>query len=244
MLPWLHCCPLTAKQDDVVKEYRQHKYEVPKGATEIILVRHGESRAATADNPFPLVDGQGDPELAPQGREQAIAVGERLKHLPVSAIYVTSLQRTAETAAPLCAHLEIEHRVDPDLREVHLGDWEGGQFRVMVHENHPLYVKMHEEQRWDVIPGAESREALQERIERGLNRIAQAHPNELVVAVLHGGVIGHIMAEATGSTPFAFNGCDNGSISRIVMVDGKIVVRGFNDVSHLSTLETLESLPT
>ena len=227
-----------------MKEYRQHKYEVPQGATEIILVRHGESRAATADNPFPLVEGQGDPELALQGRQQAVAVGERLKHFPIDAVYVTSLQRTVETAAPLCAHLEMEHRVAPDLREVHLGDWEGGKFRIMVHENHPLYLKMHEEQRWDVIPGAESRESLQERIGRGLDRIAQAHPNELVVAVLHGGVIGHIMAEATGSTPFAFNGCDNGSISKIVMVDGKIIVRGFNDVSHLGNAEALASLPT
>jgi probable phosphoglycerate mutase len=227
-----------------VKEYRQHKYEVPKGATEIILVRHGESRAATADNPFPLVEGQGDPELALQGRQQAVAIGERLKHFPIGAVYVTSLQRTVETAAPLCAHLEMEHRVVPDLREVHLGDWEGGKFRVMVHENHPLYLKMQEEQRWDVIPGAESRRSLEERIDRGLHRIAQAHPNELVVAVLHGGVIGHIMAEATGSTPFAFNGCDNGSISKIVMVDGKIVVRGFNDVSHLGNAEVLASLPT
>ena len=227
-----------------MKEYRQHKYEVPKGATEIILVRHGESRAATADNPFPLVEGQGDPELALQGRQQAVAIGERLKHFPIGAVYVTSLQRTVETAAPLCAHLEMEHRVVPDLREVHLGDWEGGKFRVMVHENHPLYLKMQEEQRWDVIPGAESRRSLEERIDRGLRRIAQAHPNELVVAVLHGGVIGHIMAEATGSTPFAFNGCDNGSISKIVMVDGKIVVRGFNDVSHLGNAEVLASLPT
>jgi probable phosphoglycerate mutase len=227
-----------------VKEYRQHKFEVPQGATEIILVRHGESRAATADNPFPLVEGQGDPELAPQGRQQAVAVGERLKYLPITAVYVSSLQRTVETAAPLCAHLVMAHRVDSDLREVHLGDWEGGKFRIMLHENHPLCVKMHEEQRWDVIPGAESREALQERIGRGLNRIAQAHPNELIVAVLHGGVIGHIIAEATGSAPFAFNGCDNGSISRVVMVDGKIVARGFNDVSHLSTAETLASLPT
>ena len=227
-----------------MKEYRQHKFEAPRGATEIILVRHGESRAATADNPFPLVEGQGDPELAPQGRQQAVAVAERLKHLPITAVYVTSLQRTVETAAPLCAHLVMAHRVDPDLREVHLGDWEGGKFRIMIHENHPLCVKMHEEQRWDVIPGAESREALQERIGRGLNRIVQAHPNELIVAVLHGGVIGHIIAEATGSAPFAFNGCDNGSISRVVMVDGKIVIRGFNDVSHLSTAETLASLPT
>jgi probable phosphoglycerate mutase len=70
------------------------------------------------------------------------------------------------------------------------------------------------------------------------------HPNELVVAVLHGGVIGHIIAEATGSAPFAFNGCDNGSISRIVIVDGKIAVRGFNDVSHLGNAEALASLPT
>jgi probable phosphoglycerate mutase len=227
-----------------VKEYRQHKFEVPEGATEIILVRHGESRAATTDNPFPLVNGQGDPELAPQGRQQAVAVGERLKHFPINAVYVTSLQRTAETAAPLCAHLEIQHRVEPDLREVHLGDWEGGKFRIMAHENHPLYIKMHEEERWDVIPGAESREALQERVGGSLRRIAQAHPNELVAAVLHGGVIGHILAEATGSAPFAFNGCDNGSISSVVIVDGKMIVRGFNDVSHLGSVETLASLPT
>ncbi len=53
------------------QEYRQTRFTRPQGATEILLVRHGESRAARVDEPFPLVDGQGDPELAPQGREQA-----------------------------------------------------------------------------------------------------------------------------------------------------------------------------
>ena len=70
-----------------MKEYRQHRFELPAGATDILLVRHGESRPATPDDPFPLVDGHGDPELAPQGREQAAAVGERLKDLPISAVY-------------------------------------------------------------------------------------------------------------------------------------------------------------
>ncbi|MGB1686316.1 MAG: histidine phosphatase family protein, partial [Pseudomonadales bacterium] len=69
-----------------MKEYRQHKFELPEGATDMLLVRHGESRAATPDDPFPLVDGHGDPELAPQGQEQALAVGQRLKDLPVSAV--------------------------------------------------------------------------------------------------------------------------------------------------------------
>ena len=34
-----------------MSEYRQHSYQAPAGATEILLVRHGESRAASADNP-------------------------------------------------------------------------------------------------------------------------------------------------------------------------------------------------
>ena len=226
------------------KEYPQKKFQAPEGATEILLVRHGESRPATADDPFPLVDGHGDPELAPRGREQAVAVGKRLRHLPVSAVYVTSLRRTLETAAPLCQHLGIEHRVEPDLREVHLGEWEGGVLRIRAHENHPIYQEMQQKQRWDVIPGAEPMEVLRERVFGALNRITEAHPDELVVAVVHGGVIGHILAEATGAEPFAFNGCDNGSISKIVVVPGRILVRGFNDVNHLDEGPSLQSMPT
>ena len=38
---------------------------------------------------------------------------------------------------------------------------------------------------------------------------------------------------ATGAAPFAFNGAANGSISRIVVHGERMIVRGFNDVSHL-----------
>ncbi len=219
-----------------MKEYRQHRFERPAGATEILLVRHGESRPATADNPFPLVAGHGDPELAGEGRAQAKRVGAHLKDLPIAAIYVTNLRRTVETAAPLCRHLALEPRVEADLREVYLGEWEGGLLRIKAAQNDPLYLQMQAEQRWDVIPGAESRAALQTRVARGLNRIAAQHPDELVVAVLHGGVIGQVIAQAAGAEPFAFNGCDNGSISRIVISNGVTLVRGFNDVTHLGGL--------
>jgi len=214
-------------------EYRQKRFERPPGATEILLIRHGESRAATADNPFPLVMGHGDPELHPNGGEQARRVGERLKGHPIRAIYVSNLRRTSETAAPLAGHLGLEPVVDPDLREVFLGDWEGGVLRIKAAENDPVYLRMQEEQRWDVIPGGESHEVLTTRLLRGLNRIHARHPDELVAAVVHGGVVGSILAAATGARPFAFNGCDNGSISHIVMVQGKILVRRFNDTTHL-----------
>ena len=138
-----------------MKEYRQHRFTAPQGATQILLVRHGESRAASLENPFPLIDGQGDPELAETGREQAERVGERLRHLPVDAIYVTNLTRTHETAAPLAGHLGLVPIEEPDLREVHLGEWEGGLLRIKAFENDPVYLQMQSEQRWDVIPGAE-----------------------------------------------------------------------------------------
>ena len=216
------------------KEYRQGRFVPPPGATQILLVRHGESRPATAEEPFPLVDGHGDPELHANGREQAVKVGERLRGLPISAVYVTNLRRTAETAAPLCRHLGIEPLVEADLREVFLGEWEGGLMRIKAAENHPIMQRVRAEQRWDAIPGAESNAVLDERIGRGLRRIASRHPDELVVAVVHGGVIARIMAMASGSEAFAFTGADNGSISHIVMSGESIVVRRFNDCSHLS----------
>ena len=215
------------------KEYRQTPYAPPPGATQILLIRHGESRAATASNPFPLVDGHGDPELHPNGRTQAEQVGTRLRNALIGALYVTKLRRTAETAAPLADHLGLQPVIDPDLHEVHLGEWEGGIMRIKAAENHPVYQAMQAEQRWDVIPGAESWQTLHTRLMRGLDRLHQNHPDQLVAAVVHGGVIGHIVAHATGARPFAFLGAANGSITYLVMHDGQIHVRGFNDCAHL-----------
>jgi probable phosphoglycerate mutase len=82
-------------------EHRQHRFARPPGAAELLLVRHGESAAAVDGIDFPTVDGQGDPPLHPDGEQQAIKVADRLQHEDISAIYVTTLQRTVQTAAPL-----------------------------------------------------------------------------------------------------------------------------------------------
>ena len=215
--------------------YRQHSYQAPSGATEILLVRHGESRAASADNPFPLVDGHGDPELHANGAAQALLVRDRLQHENIAAIYATSLQRTQQTAAPLAAQLGLEVAIEADLREVLLGEWEGGVLRMKVAAGDPIYQQMQAEERWDAIPGAESWPALNQRIMVALGRIHGRHPDQKVVAVVHGGVIGHITAHASGARPFAFNGADNGSITHIVMLADMLKVRSFNDNAHVKS---------
>ncbi len=213
--------------------YRQARFRRPPGATELLLIRHGESQAAYPDKPFPLVGGHADPELAEEGREQAGRLAQRLARTPIDAIYVTSLRRTAQTAAPLAARLGLVPQVEPDLREVHLGDWEAGLFRKMVADNHPLAERMWAEERWDVIPGAEPAGVFAARVGGALRRIAADHPDQRVAVVVHGGVIAQALALATGSRPFAFLGADNASISRLVITPQRWVLRGYNDTAHL-----------
>ncbi|HKN99295.1 MAG TPA: histidine phosphatase family protein [Pseudonocardiaceae bacterium] len=214
-------------------EYRQPRFAPPPGATVLLVVRHGESAPARPDAPFPLVHGRGDPELAPEGEDQAERVGARLAIRGVDAIYVTPLRRTAQTAAPLVARTGLKPVVVADLMEVGLGEWEGGLYRQRVADRHPLAVRMMTEERWDVIPGAEGLDHLRERIRRGVERIAADHADQRVAVFTHGGVIGTIMSMATGSRPFAFNHAENGSLSEVVVTADRWSVRSFNDTSHL-----------
>jgi 2,3-bisphosphoglycerate-dependent phosphoglycerate mutase len=216
-------------------EYRQHRFRLPPGGADLIVVRHGESQPATDDAEFPVVDGHADPPLDVRGREEAERVADRLVDEDVTAIYVTPLQRTQQTAAPLAARLGLAPQVEPDLIEVHLGEWEGAEFRRRVLRGDPLAQQVFAEERWDVIPGAETMDHLATRVRRGLERIAAAHPDERVVVVVHGGVIGMIGALATGGRPFAFVGADNASITHVVLTGGTWILRRFNDTGHLGT---------
>jgi 2,3-bisphosphoglycerate-dependent phosphoglycerate mutase len=213
--------------------FAQRRYEVPPGATDLLLVRHGASEAYVDGTPFLLVDGHGDPPLSADGAAQAHRVCARLAAAAIDAIYVTNLRRTAQTAAPLATRLGLDLRVEADLREVYLGEWEGGVFRKNVADGHPVSLRMLAEERWDVIPGAERSAALAARVQAAIERIAAAHPGQRVAAFTHGGVIGQVLALASGSRPFAFLGAENTSISRLVITGDRWIVRGFNDTAHL-----------
>ena len=213
--------------------YRQNRFQVPPDAAELLLIRHGESEPALLDAPAPLVDGQSDPALAPEGRAQAGLVGARLAAAGIDAIYVSTLRRTAETAAPLAARLGLVPRVEAGLREVGLGEWEGGLFRKMVSEHHPMAMRMWAEETFEVIPGAEPAAEFAGRVRDTVGRLAAAHIGQRVALFTHGGVIGQVLVLASGSRPFAFVTSDNGSISRLVVSGDRWIVRGYNDTAHL-----------
>lgn len=226
------------------RAFHQTSYEPPAGACQILLIRHGQSQAFVPEQPFTLVAGQGDPPLSDIGRAQARAVAERVSREPISAVYVSTLQRTAQTAEPLLARLGREATVEPDLREVFLGEGEGGRFRQMVAEGHPAAVAMREKLEWGEIPGAETNAELTRRTVGAVERVAEANPDGVVAVFCHGGVIGAVLGHLARTNPFLFNRSDNGAISHIVLGAGEGLIRRFNDAGHLGLLTAPTELPT
>lgn len=216
--------------------FEQSPYELPPGSTEVVLVRHGASEAAVVGSRFPLVDGHSDPALSEPGKAQAEMVAAGLGGDEFSGLFVSSLRRTQETAAPLAEATGLEPQVIPKLREVYLGDFEGGEYRIRAGRGDPIIKQVFEEERWDAIPNGESWQDFGARVSAGIARIvATVGPNSSAVAVAHGAVIGQICRQATASRPFAFVHSDNCSISRLVVFeDGRWLLRSFNDISHLT----------
>ncbi|HEY7629823.1 MAG TPA: histidine phosphatase family protein [Thermoleophilaceae bacterium] len=219
----------------MAESYPQRGFQLPPDATDVLLIRHGASAAAVPGEPFELVEGQADPPLAPEGEKQAAKLAEWLNDEPLSALFVTPLQRTSQTAAPLAGQKGLVPKVIPELREIMLGDWEGGEFRIRVANGDPLTIRLFEEERWDVIPGAESMESFATRLNAGLEQVAdEIGPGNTGAAILHGGVITEICHQLTGSRPFAFLQVDNTSITRVVRrSDGRWLLRYFNETAHL-----------
>lgn len=219
------------------KGFEQHRYAPPPDSVEVVLVRHGASEAAVPGQSFAMVDGQGDPALSPVGREQARSVAATLGDESFSGLFASTLRRTQETAAPLAAATGLEASVLADLREINLGELEGGEYRIKVAEGDPLVAEIGRQERWDVIPGAESPQEFSGRLRGAIAEIAATVPaGTTAVAFVHGAVIGDLCALATGSRPFAFLNADNGSISSLVVhADASWLLRSFNETRHLGT---------
>ena len=89
--------------------------------TTFILIRHGE----TEWNIQNRVQGHGDSPLTPKGREQTRALGQRLQHTPMDAVFASDLGRTQETAAIISGFSGHAVRFDARLRERNYGVLEG-----------------------------------------------------------------------------------------------------------------------
>jgi broad specificity phosphatase PhoE len=97
------------------------------------FVRHGQTSANVQE----ILAGSGhDHPLTEEGHRQAEALALRLKKsrpAEFSKIVVSQMQRARQTAAYLAKALELPLQIEPDLREWHLGEWEGKPYSEFQH---------------------------------------------------------------------------------------------------------------
>ncbi|KAL1541561.1 phosphoglycerate mutase (2,3-diphosphoglycerate-independent) [Salvia divinorum] len=210
----------------------------PKYA-EIIVIRHGE----TEWNTNRRIQGHLDVDLNDVGRQQAVAVADRISKEPkISAVYSSDLKRafcTAEIIAKGCGVIEVTK--EADLRERHLGDLQGVVFHeahIVKPEAHKAFVSPREDQ--EIPGGGESFNQLYKRSTLALQRIAKKHQGERVVVVSHGGTIRALHKRAS-----PHQRCGkvlNTSVNVFhLSKDEKWCIKSWGDVSHLNQTGFLDS---
>jgi broad specificity phosphatase PhoE len=159
--------------------------------TRILLVRHG----ATDWNTYKRAQGHADIDLNEEGRLQALRSANDLKTYEIQAVYSSDLRRAVDTARAIAANHDLEVKIDPDLREIDQGEWEG----LTVEEIRDRWPELWGPARhYNPRPGGETPEQVRRRALKALQRIVDDHPQGTVVIVSHGGTIRWIIAEALG----------------------------------------------
>ncbi|HWI40098.1 MAG TPA: histidine phosphatase family protein, partial [Verrucomicrobiae bacterium] len=179
----------------------------------------------------PRYNGHRDVPLSDRGVAQYHALKPRLAGLPISACYTSDLVRSRTGGEIFAAHLGVEHLVDPSLREMSVGDWEGKTWDELMRD-HPEQWR---ERLSDIVnyrtPGGENVLDVQARVMPVIRGIVQRHSGSEVLVVAHGAVNRIILLNAIGaplSTLFNIEqsyGCMN-----IIdyYADGKSVVKLLN----------------
>lgn len=153
-------------------------------AARLLAVRHGQSWW-NAERRF---QGQADVGLTPQGEQQAHLVAASVaRHLDGAAVTVVAsdLSRARETAAAIGCRVGVQVEVDPALREVHAGHWQG-----LVHEEIEA-ADPHGYRAWragDDVPlgGAERPSESGDRVCRAVRGHLRAVATDWLVVVGHG----------------------------------------------------------
>jgi len=173
----------------------------------LFLVRHGPTHARSmvgwSDLPADLSD--------------TAALARLDAHLPNDALVISSdLSRAVTTAdAILGPRTRLPH--DPDLREIHFGDWELKRFPDIDAED-PRRARAFWETPGDTAPpGGESWNTVCARVGSAVDRLLTAHPNRDLVIVAHFGAILTQVARAdrlSGAQAFSHK-IDNLSVTTI-----------------------------
>ena len=193
---------------------------------ELLLVRHG----------LPLrrevIEGPADPELSPEGHDQATRLANYLVSEKIAAIYSSPLKRAVQTAEPLSQLTGLPISLVDEVAE----------YDRLSNEYIPIEeLRAANDERWQKLLAGEwqsdsdTLESFRHRVVSSFEQLINQHASQRIVVTCHGGVINQYLAHILGiSTERGFFYPQYTSIHRVVASqNGLRSVVSLNEIAHL-----------
>jgi len=187
----------------------------------LILLRHGRTGF------LGRYVGSSDVPLSEDGREQILDLRPNLGTMKIDAMLVSPMLRCTESARLL--DLGLPMQLDPDLREIDFGRWEGKTFAEIEAQDPDLVQDWASGAVDFCFPDGEATAGFASRMDAVKNRLL-ASDVQTMLLVAHGGVIRSLICGLLGLSQkdcLLFQ-VAKGHYSTIDLYDGGGVLTGFN----------------
>jgi len=158
----------------------------------IILIRHGLTDFLTTGR----YQGWSDTPLNSEGRSQIQELVTRFTSEKPEIIFSSPLERARESSEILNRNLNLEIHIDPRIKEISFGEWEGHTYDEIL-EKYPDAFEWWKKDLSEFRPeGGESLLDLQKRVRLFFDSLKDRAENVIAI-VAHGGVIRAALLEIT-----------------------------------------------
>jgi len=212
----------------------------------LILVRHGQTDWNDGGSAGQHFRGRIDIALNVTGRAQAQAVADCLALVDVHTVYTSPLERAVDTARPIARRHQLSVVPLPALLDIDYGQWGGRSHKEVKAQWPDLFEQWMATPHLVQIPGGESLDTVRQRIEAGLQMLAERHDGQIVVLVGHQVVNKVMVCKLLGLDNSAFWRIrqDNGCINRFDYDGQTATALTINEICHLPTHpQPLDELP-
>ena len=202
--------------------------------TQLILARHGQ----TSWNVEKVFRGRADVDLNEIGVRQAELLAKYLGNWELEAIYSSPLKRALDTANIVARRQKVEVRIADGLTDIDFGKWQS----LPEQQVKRLYPDLFDQWRTNPhtvrTPGGEDLEDVTRRAVEVVNSIVCGHRGN-VLLVSHRVVLKVLICHLLGLDNSHFWNIrqDVCGITIFDYADGRFVLTGHNDTSHLREIQ-------
>ena len=149
---------------------------------QIIFLRHGQAK----NNTERILAGrtEGVP-LTETGIKQAEHTSELLKHMNISTIYSSPIERAIHTAEIVGKHNSLDVVTDERLIELDMGKFTGMPYDEIFNSHGNVFMKFYNGELEIAHNGVETFADVKKRINDIVDHVIEKHPDENVVLVTH-----------------------------------------------------------